>query len=255
MFPIDRKSYFVSLICAIGLIYTSNAQVVNIENRRLDKTDNGWRGTGELSLGLVRNQNSAVNFATRVSVLYGKDKHRYLLMTDAAINQSNLGNIESIGWFHFRYNYLLKENFSWEGFAQTLFSQQMRLYPRYTLGAGPRYKVFQSDSLKLYVGSSLMFEHENLQNPGASYSSERLTFYFSWVWINKTDFTVDWMFLYQPRLFDFSDNRIQTELRTEAKINKQFRMRFQLSLLYDADPPATVPRVFVNSRTGLMFNF
>jgi hypothetical protein len=100
-----------------------------------------------------------------------------------------------------------------------------------------------------------MFEHENLQNPGASYSSERLTFYFSWVWINKTDFTVDWMFLYQPRLFDFSDNRIQTELRTEAKINKQFRMRFQLSLLYDADPPATVPRVFVNSRTGLMFNF
>jgi len=252
---INIKYHLVILICLILLVLGANAQVVNIENRRLDKTNNGWFGTGELALGLIRNQNSAVNFATRISMLYGKDKHRYLLMTDAAINQSNLGNIESTGWFHFRYNYLAKENFSWEGFAQTLFSQQMRLYPRYTIGAGARYKVFQTDSLKLYVGSSLMFEHENLQNPRSSYSSERLTFYFSWVWINKTDFTVDWMFLYQPRLFNFSDNRLQTEIRSEARINRQFRMRIQLSLLYDSDPPANVPRLFMNSRTGLMINF
>jgi hypothetical protein len=176
-------------------------------------------------------------------------------MTDASINQTNLGNIESVGWFHFRYNYLQTESFTWEAFAQTLFSRQMRLYPRYTFGGGPRFRVFQSDSLKLYLGASLMFEHENLQNPSGSYSSERSTFYFSWVWINKNDFTVDWMFLYQPRLLQFDDYRLQTELRAESKINKLLRMRFQLSLLYDSDPPASVPKVFVNSRTSLMVNF
>jgi len=63
------------------------------------------------------------------------------------------------------------------------------------------------------------------------------------------------MFLYQPRLFNFSDNRLQTEIRSEARINRQFRMRIQLSLLYDSDPPANVPRLFMNSRTGLMINF
>ncbi|MCB0820976.1 MAG: DUF481 domain-containing protein, partial [Bacteroidetes bacterium] len=177
-----KQGRVFTLILFIGFCFLSGqAQVVNIESRRVDAKKPGWQGYGELWFSYLQNQNRAISIGTRVSLVYLKERHKYLLISDAAFNQTNNTNLESSGFQHVRYNYVLGPRWVWEGFGQVYFSRQMRLYPRYTFGSGPRFKVYKGDSMQVYLGGSLMFEHEALQNPRESYSSERLSFYLSWV--------------------------------------------------------------------------
>lgn len=246
-------SFFVLVLLLGNLV--SHAQVVNIESRRLDAKKPGWQGYGEFSFSYLKNQNRAITLGTRLSLVYLKERHRLLLISDASFNQTNNTNLESAGFEHVRHNYILGPRWTWESYAQVYFSRQMRLYPRYTFGSGPRLRVFNHDSLKVFLGASLMFEHESLQNPREVYSSDRSSFYVSWVysWANHIRF--DWMLLYQPRPSHWSDKRIQSELRLDVDLNKRFRIRLSGSLLYDTNPAAGVPKVFLNSRTGLLVDF
>jgi putative salt-induced outer membrane protein YdiY len=234
---------------------SSTAQVVNIESRRIDARKPGWQGYGEVWFSYLKNQNTATTLGTRLSLVYLKERHRFLLISDASFNQSNATNIESAGFQHVRYNYVLGPRWVWEGFGQVYFSRQMRLYPRYTFGSGPRYKVYKGDSMQVYLGASLMFEHEALQNPRQQYSSDRLSAYFSWVLSKHAYLKFDWMFLYQPRLAEFSDYRIQTELRCDVDLYKRIRLRLSGSILYDTHPPEGVPQTFIHSRTSVLVDF
>lgn len=249
-----RSSFFLLLFALLSYC-DIKAQVVNIESRRVDATEKGLQGYGELWFSYLKNQNTAIRVGTRVSLVYLKERHRYLFITDASFNQTNNTNLESSGFQHVRYNYILNPRWAMEGFGQLFFSRQMRLYPRYTFGAGPRYKAFKGDSMQVYLGASLMFEHESLQNPREQYSTDRLSFYLSWVLSKHKFIKFDWMFLYQPRLSDFSDRRIQTEARVDIDVLKRFRLRFAASILYDTNPPSGIPRTFINSRTAFMVDF
>jgi putative salt-induced outer membrane protein YdiY len=232
-----------------------NAQVVNIESRRVDAKRQGWQGYGEVWFSYLKNQNRVISLGTRFSLVYLKQRNKYLLISDASFNQTNQTNLESSGFQHIRHNYVLNPRWSLENFGQVFFSRQMRLYPRYTFGSGARYKVYKGDSMQVYLGGSFMFEHESLQNPRQQYSTDRMSFYLSWVLSQHKFIKFDWMFLYQPRLVEFSDYRVQTELRTDIGINKRFKLRLSASILYDTNPPIGVPQTFISSRTAILVDF
>jgi hypothetical protein len=251
---VQRKIFLPFIILVLSGQFAI-AQVVNIESRRVDAKKPGWQGYGELWFSYLKNQNRALTVGTRVSLVYLRERHKYLLISDAAFNQTNNTNLESAGFQHLRYNYVLGPRWVWEGFAQVYFSRQMRLYPRYTFGSGPRYKVYKGDSMQVYLGGSLMFEHEALQNPLEAYSSDRLSFYLSWVLSKHKYIRFDWMLLYQPRLANFSDRRVQTELRADIDVIKRFKLRLAASILFDSDQASGVPSTFINSRTSFLVDF
>lgn len=248
-------AFFIFLSSCLISLNNLSAQVVNIESRRVDAKREGLQGYGEVWFSYLKNQNRAVSLGTRFSLVYLKQRNKYLCISDASFNQTNNTNLESSGFQHIRHNYVLNPRWSMENFGQVFFSRQMRLYPRYTFGSGARYKVYKGDSMQVYLGGSFMFEHESLQNPREQYSTDRMSFYLSWVLSKHKFIKFDWMFLYQPRMAEFSDHRIQTELRTDIDINKRFKLRFSASILYDTNPPAGVPQTFINSRTAVLVDF
>lgn len=243
------------VLACFFLLQSLSAQVVNIESRRIDAKKPGWQGYGEVWYAYLKNQNRAISVGTRFSLVYLTPRNKYLFISDGSFNQTNSTNLESSGFQHVRHNYVINPRWTWENFAQVFFSRQMRLYPRYTLGSGARYKAFKGDSMQVYLGGSWMFEHESLQNPREQYSSDRMSFYLSWVLSKHKFIKFDWMFLYQPRLVEFADYRIQTELRTDIDVYKRFKLRLSASILYDKNPPQGVPQTFINSRTSVLVDF
>jgi len=249
---VRSKSAILFIFIKCCVLITAKSQVVNIESRRVDNNEAGFHGQGEIWFNYIKNLNTILIFGLRSSVQYVKDEHRFLIVTDASFAESNSNNIESTGYEHLRYNYMVNERFAWEAFGQVFFSRQMRLYPRYTMGAGPRYQLLRNDSMRINIGGSLMFEHESLQNPDEQYSSERLTVYLSWVLLRYYNLSFDWMWMVQPRLRDFNDFRVQSELRMDIRINARSRVRLTGSLLRDTRQPVGVPERFLNTRIGII---
>src|SRR6478735_6943482 len=143
------------LTVACVFVISAHAQVVNIENRRMDDKRQGWTGQGEFSYAYIQNQNSISNLNARTNFMYAKLLHKVMFINDFSYIQSSEGDFENRGYQHVRYNYEKTDRWTYEAYAQIQFNQQMRLYPRYIAGVGPRYKLHAEDSIKIFVGGSL----------------------------------------------------------------------------------------------------
>lgn len=242
-------------ICIVIASSALRAQVVNVESRRLSSDKPGWSGEGEFWMSYLRNQSRQFTTGARFIIQKYQEVHRYLYIADAQFIETNGQNIQSQGYFHFRYNRTYTSWLFGEHYGQLFFSRQMRIDPRITCGSGARFRILKNDSLKIFGGASVSFEHEFYPSSSGVYSSERLNFYTTLVVSRFHNISFDWMVLYQPRLFDWRDHRWQTELRLDVKISERFSLRMNASLLLDTRPAADVPTIFVNSRAGLLFRF
>lgn len=248
------KGIWLIVLLSVNIVLLK-AQVINIESKRMDARKQGWTGQGEFSYSYIQNQSSISNLNTRMNALYVKDREAVMLLNDLSIIQSSEGDFENRGYQHVRYNYKKTERLTYEAFTQAQFSKQMRLYPRFILGGGPRYEIYKADSVKIYSGASLFFEHEELRNPIQVNSNERMNIYFSMIYTQIPNVVVDLLVMYQPRLINMSDRRIQTELRLDFPVGKYLQVRFAASVFNDSRPPDTVPKTFSNMRSGVLFNF
>lgn len=248
-----RKSWLIILCLFHCLLLQS--QVINIESRRLESKQQGWNGQGEFGYAFIQNQNSFSNLNTRINFLHQKDIHRWFIISDLSLIQSSQGDFENAGYQHVRYNHQKSERLSYEAYAQLQFSKQMRLYPRYVLGGGPRYKIVEGDSVKIFSGVSLLVEHERMLNPIGVNSNERLSAYLSLLFYQIPGVTIDLLVMYQPRLIRFSDRRIQTELRFDFPVSAHLQCRFAATVFNDTKPPEGVPSTFTNMRSGIIYNF
>lgn len=252
------RGYFVAF-CLIFLMqicfFSVSAQVINIESKRMEAAKEGWAGQGEFAYAFIKNQSTLSQMSTRLNFIYNKKQNTYIILTDLSFIQSSAGDFENAGFQHIRYNYAKTDKLTYEAYTQIQFSKQMHLYPRYVIGAGPRYKIIKTDSVRVYAGASLLFEHEQLQEPYAVMLNERLTGYFSCI-INKIpNVTVDLLLMFQPRLFDFNDARFQGELRLDFPVSNQLKFRFATSIYNDSKPPVGVPNNFTQARNSVIYNF
>jgi putative salt-induced outer membrane protein YdiY len=243
------------IIIACMLSISVQAQVVNIENRRMGDNRQGWTGQGEFSYAYIQNQSSISNLNARTNFMYARLVHKVMFINDFSFIQSSEGDFENRGYQHIRYNYQKTDRLTYEAYVQIQYNQQMRLYPRYIAGIGPRYKVHAEDSIRVFVGASIFAEHEQLKNPSETNTNERFNFYLALNFFKIPGVTVDFLAMYQPRLVHPSDRRIQTELRLDFPISKLLQFRLSASIFNDSRPPDGVPKTFTNMRNGILFTF
>lgn len=237
------------------LVFNAQAQVVNIESRRLQTNVLGWSGQGEFGYAYIQNQNAISNLNTRLNFIHHTAKQNWLLLADISLIQSNKGDFENAGYQHIRYQYALSSKLAIEAFTQVQFNKQMRLYPRWILGGGPRYTLVEKDSVQLYLGGSLFAEHEALRDPESTNSSERLNCYLSVVFHQIPNVVIDLFLMYQPRLLKPADRRLQSEIRFDFPVSKHLQCRFAATVFNDTKPPAGVPQTFSSMRSSIIYSF
>ena len=139
-------------------------------------------------------------------------RHLALFVNDLGFERSGGQSFVNQGSQHLRYNYKLLENITWEAFVQSQYNSIAKIQFRGLTGIGPRLKLLGLEKYRLYVGTLVMYEHEELDEETLIINRDwRASSYLSLSFFPTDNITFVSTTYYQPVLNDFKDYRIASE--------------------------------------------
>lgn len=246
----------LTLITLLLLSYTSFAQVINIEDKRIKTDTIGWAGSAEAAVYLNKNNDFVLSFNTDIHIQYKNKKSLFLLLTDIASVQVNeTQSFVNSGFQHFRYNYKITDRFVWEAFVQGQYNEPLAIDYRILVGTGPRYKIIGADKFRLYAAA--LYMNENEQNTGVDMvqNNHRLSSYVSFTLSPNDKFSVVSTTYFQPLFNDFSDQRISTSFDLKSYLTKKLYLDLNYNFLDDSKPAEGVVNTIYEMTAGIGLEF
>ncbi len=255
------------LFVIASLIYfISNAQVLNTERLRIEAQENTWEGNLDASFGLSQSktgQSLSLNLDGQLS--YTRQRSKWMFLT--GYNRKTFSKTNVLGkdfsifnhfqYTHLRYNYDWTKRWTIEAFLQEQFDQVHEIDIRGLGGTGLRLELLNTDSTNLYLGALYMYEYEkNSPADTIVYNNDhRMSTYISAGFKVKDHLTVNSIIYYQPNLLAFNDFRILLETKISVRLTQKLLLNTSFNLIYDSEPPSTVPTIRYNLSNGFSFVF
>lgn len=191
---------------------------------------------------------------------YRRDQHYTFLVGQLRYGEEGGAIFKNRAFSHLRYNYQLTPWLVGEAFTQLQHDGFKLLQLRVLVGGGGRFRYIDTGTVGLFQGTTLMYEHENL-NGGevighpAEQSIARWSNYLS-VRIELTEQTSFVSTVYvQPRLDAFEDLRILHDASIAVAITDHLTLSTTLNVYYDSRPPDNVEDLDLELRNGLQVRF
>ena len=230
------------------------AQVINTENKRLDQKD-GWSGHIDFGISLTQNTKQILQGSNAIQAQYHKKKNTLLLINDLRLMQVDRSDLLNRGYQHVRYNYELRPYLIPECFVQAQYDQIWKLDYRLLAGAGPRFKLLQNDSARIFTGTLAMLEYEQVDGGSQINSDVRMSTYLSGSYNWPNHFGIDHITYFQPLVTDLRDFRISSETNLRVAFTKHLGLKVGFGLNYDAEPPPGLPTLIYNLNNSISYIF
>jgi putative salt-induced outer membrane protein YdiY len=244
-----RKIFLFILlpICSFG-------QIINVENKRLSSDEDGFSGSFNLGLNLIKNTSQILQFNNNVHLQYSKNKSTYLFLNDISFVQKE-GEEDWLnkGYQHFRYIYQDKK-LGYEGFIQHQYDKAQKIELRLLAGVGARWQLVKNDSLQFALGLSTMNEYENPAD-GDPFVQIRLSHYLTFSFQVNENISLSTTNYYQPLLTSWGDYRMSSQTALKLAINKQFEFKIAGNVTYDSRPAEGVPLLNYHVVNGIAYKF
>lgn len=247
------RNIFAFLLC-FTFVNSDFSQIINIEQKRLNSDEDGWKGNVDFNARFTQNVNAIWQLSNKVAIQYRKNKSTHLFINDISFIRSNQKDLINFGFAHYRYTRKIMDSevVSWESFAQTQYNSVQKIRQRTLTGSGLRFNVIQSDSLLLRGGWSFMYEYEETTIPEFSNVIRNSNYVAFDCKIGK-NWSLATILYYQPNVFDFADYRVSNETNVSHKLTEHISIIFNVNFLYDSRPPIEVPvNIF---STGIMLRY
>lgn len=249
-----RILYAISLLFCLGNLH---AQIQHIENRRIYNDTTGWAGSSEANFSALQNRDLLVNLDVKPFVQYKDSMNYFLALGQYRYSVGDIVYAHSL-LFHFRYSrYLVKDVrwVMWEAYTQAQINPLLSQRVRALVGSGPRFQLFENKKYKLYSGLSYMYEYEETISDSSIQRNHRGSFYVSWFFHPKPNFTFSGSTYAQPLLTNFKDYRLSGQYTLAFKVFKRTAFKFEFGFLYDSRPPLDVRHYIFNAQAGIIFDF
>jgi hypothetical protein len=241
--------FFVSMF-----VFVINAQVVNIENKRIYDDTSGITGSTDATFSFIQNKDLLYNFKVNSRIQYKTKKHYFFLLGDFFYSGGSKVYANA-GMGHFRYAYRIKKGpWKWECYLQSQYNQLLNQEMRSLAGTGLRWKMLGKEKVKMFIGSSIFYEYEEIQPNNEFNSGFRWSSYFSW-FLNFKRFSFSGTSYYQPLLQDFKDYRFAGQYAFLSKITERLRLKMELNLFFDSKPPENVRSTVSSFLIGFAYEF
>jgi putative salt-induced outer membrane protein YdiY len=223
------------LLLLLTLPALLQAQIVNIENKRLDGNKDGFHGSVALNLNFTMNSKQLLQLGDKFQVGYRNGRHYGLVITDHAFVKSNDDSFINRGYEHLRYNYSLKDSgkILFEAFHQGQFNKIQKINLRLLLGSGMRFNIIDQPNYQLSFGSGFMGEYEELIDNGVS-RDILSTSYLSFDGQFSENIGLNTISYFQPKFVDAGNYRFANETYIRFKINKYLSFKIIYSLVHDS---------------------
>lgn len=241
---------FITVVFLFLISSLTYSQVVNIEARRLRTEKDGWAGEAGADFFILKEVNTVFAIEGKAQIQFKQDRSLLLFLSDFGFIKAGETDFQNSGFQHIRYNYKVSTGFlRWEAFTQGQFNKVRDIKLRLLAGTGPRIKLYDSEKMRFYAASLYMYEYEERNSESLIERTNRLSSYFSYTFdIGKLLFfgTV----YYQPDLANFDDYRISFQTDFEFEILDEFKFVTKYRLLYDTQPPPSVPNTSYSLSNG-----
>lgn len=248
------KLLFTLAIFSISIL--SHAQILNAESLRKVTDTSGFSGSVSLGFSLKRDVNDYFAFSSSTHLQYKMHNHLVLLKNDIELKSIGDNKFENAGITHFRYNYRFHPRIAWEIFAQAQYNKVAKIDFRGLVGSGPRFKLTNSEKYKIYLGTHIMYEHEELSDGLTPIQRDfRSTSYLSFsLYPTKTLSLISTTY-YQPKLKNFGDYRVSNQSSLLIDLFKNFAFQTTYTFIYDETPAVGIPNSQYNLESGFVYSF
>lgn len=243
------------LLGILCFCFKADAQIVNVENARMQSDTVGWLGSAGASLSVIKNTTQIFSIGTEAHVQYKTKNNQsiWLLLGDFNFLKAQNKRFVSDDLFHLRYNKKISKRIRWEAFTQYQNNNIMNVASRFLVGTGPRFKLVELSSFKFYAATLLMLEREKeVATSEILHQDLRNSSYFSFTWFPKDYITMIGTTYIQPKLDKISDYRILNQLLLKIKATKRFSLSLKWNYLFDSFPAGTAPNTSYNFTTGFL---
>jgi hypothetical protein len=238
-------------LCLSFFAVALQAQIVNVENKRLYSDSLGWSGSINASVAFsqVKYRTFASSFQPHIQ---WKGEKNYVLAFGSSDFSKNENTIfTNAQLIHLRYWHDIKGPAKWEAFTQFQYNPLISLKLRELVGTGMRFELIKKEKRKLSLGTSYMPEYEDIQ-PDRDYNiNNRWSNYCSWFVESKNNISFSGVIYYQPRIDSFKDFRFSFTSSICTKVNKRVIIKLNYSQMFDSQPPKNVRNLIFNSNISL----
>ncbi len=236
-------------------VFTLRAQILNIEQERINSDTSRWAGSAKTSFQYSKNGQEIWSGGAYMHIQYKTKRSIFLTLSEYNLTKASGSDFVNAGAQHFRYNYKINDRFTGEMFTQFQFNKVLKVKFRWLLGAGPRVKIVKTKPFSLYFAAAYMYEYEELYDTDilnrnhmlSSYLSSNLKIRDNLSFINTTYF--------QPKISNFSDYRVLSQSDLKVGITKHFSFLVSYIYSYDAFPAIGVPKETHYLGNSIAFNF
>lgn len=245
-------------VVLLFVCFSLNGQIINVEDKRVRLKDSiAFKGYVDIALNVYKNDKSllAVSASSQLERIYLK--HLFLLIGGYNLVKAGNSNFLNDGFGHLRYNYDVSKKVVFEAFTQAQYNQRTRSQFRGLVGSGARFKFRLSDKQRFYLGTAVMFEHNQFSDATLRQYDVRLSQYLSMniaisdkVKFNNTTYI-------QPVLTDLSNYRMASQGNLLFQISKKLVFKVSANLVLDRDVrlPPSVPDLIYSWTNGLRWEF
>lgn len=259
-----------------GLIFlilpvSAYAQILNVEKIRLeypeDKVVFGNIGTNLSYHNRSANLQTPVRVATgglTSDIGYFSDNHLFMLINNYQLLFVNDVRLVNFGSTHFRTQFFQKNPLSFEVFTQYQYDQARGLDLRFLGGAGPRWRLFKTESWNIALGTGLMFEGEDWRDPlvknadtiNARYlkSTNYLAFRYS-INENVDANTVVYYQVGYDRDYDQTLHRVSGDLNLSVKLVEKLSLTVAVNAAWESHPIVPIVPFIFAVTNGVRYKF
>lgn len=232
-----------------------DAQIINIESKRISTDTTGFSGKMGVSLAAARYTQSIVAADLSGQIQLKTNRNIYLLLTDFQIVNAGGESFNNSGFGHFRFNRKFNDVVRGEFFSQIQYNSVTKITKRILNGVGVRLKLSQIETAKIYWGFAIMNEYEEVSNPKIINKDFRLSSYFTFTLAPVETISLRNTTYAQPNTADFKDYRIANNTVISFGITDELKFSTVFSFLYDSRPPVDIPTINYQVKNGLSYDF
>lgn len=250
-----RNTILLFLI-SLSSIYILQAQVVNVESKRIQTDTTGWSGSFQTAFDLKKDAKTVYKLESDISVQYKTKKNLYLLLVNNDFLKEKRNDLSNSLFFHLRNTKKLNEKWSVETYTQYQYNKVTKINNRFLTGFGPRLRVMKTNKLRWYMGSSAMFEYSEEGDNKVTYNKTwRNSNYISFTWRPVDFITVVSTTFFQPQIDKISNYRMHHEEVAAFKVTGNFSINMIFNYSYISHPVEGVPKTGHQVKTAFKYVF
>ena len=252
------KSYWLLLAGLVWLESPLHAQV-DIESLRRDG-QTGFSGSVAVDLALRAGNVELFEFGPELSFSYGRAEDTFIFIGSGDAGWEGKERFSNQALAHLRYVRALGSRLHGEAFGQVNYDRSRRLEFRGIVGGGIRWALFAPGESSFWLGSSLMFEHEQNELTAADDHAAR-TSIVRWsnylsadIELGETAQLAGTAYV-QPAVRQFDDYRILWDAALKVSITEALSSTTSVAFQRDSDPLNGVAGSDFSLSTGLALDW